>query len=146
MSRRSLLLLTLCFAPTSASRFLILRHGETNHNAAGIIQQRNSHDFDRTLRIVSDRRKRKQTAGTPEPPQTEMAGFFWRLSKPMRDSLVTMARRELAPAVKAAAQEKEAHDAEKLARREEALQKALSNAVDRYAHALENGSTSLDEH
>ena len=48
--------------------------GISVQNASGIVQQRSAHDFDRPLRIVSDRRKRKAT--TPEP-ETQPEGFFW---------------------------------------------------------------------
>ena len=47
-------------------------------NASGIVQQRSAHDFDRPSRVVSDRRKRKQTA---EPPPEFTGGFFWTLSR-----------------------------------------------------------------
>jgi muconolactone delta-isomerase len=61
-------------------------------NASGIVQQRSAHDFDRPSRVVSDRRKRKQTA---EPPPEFTGGFFWTLSRALRHSLLTMARHEL---------------------------------------------------
>ena len=46
-----------------------------------------AHDFDRPLTVVSDRRKRKA-----EPEQQQKLGFFWRLSRELRGSLVEMAR------------------------------------------------------
>ena len=104
-------------------------------NASGMVQQRTAHDFDRPLRIVSDRRKRKAT--TPEP-EKQQEGFFWRvLDSRLRDSLLELARHVAPAARKAAAADKRSHDEEKLARREEALQRQLNRAVDRYAEALE---------
>ena len=102
-------------------------------NASGVVQQRSAHDFDRPLRIVSDRRKRKATT---EQPKFE-GGFFWRLSEELRSSLVDMARRELTSAVKMGQEEKQQHDEEKLSKREQAVQRQLNNAVEKYAEALE---------
>ena len=103
------------------------------HNASGIVQQRAAHDFDRELNVVSDRRKRKHQ---PEeaPPS---AGFFWRLTPALRRALIAMVRRELPLALKQGRQDKEAHDCEKLKRREEAVQRQLDRVVDKYAEALE---------
>ena len=97
------------------------------------MQQRSAHNFDRPLRIVSDRRKRKATT---EQPKFE-GGFFWRLSTELRGSLVEMARRELTSAVKKGQEEKQQHDEEKLSKREQAVQRQLNSAVDKYAEALE---------
>ena len=56
---------------------------------------------------------------------------------PLRNALLTAAR-QLAPEERARVRaDKEAHDAEKLARREEAVQRQLRAAVERYAEALE---------
>lgn len=105
-------------------------------NASGIVQQRAAHDFDRELNIVSDRRKRKRDA--EEQDEQRGDGFFWAtLTSELRSSLVTMSRREAVDARRVNREEKEQHDAEKLARREEALQRQLVNAVDKYAEALE---------
>ena len=98
-----------------------------------VVQQRSAHNFDRPLRIVSDRRKRKATT---EQPKFE-GGFFWRLSTELRGSLVEMARRELTSAVKKGQEEKQQHDEEKLSKREQAVQRQLNSAVDKYAEALE---------
>ena len=106
-------------------------------NVAGCVQQRTAHDFDRPLRIVSDRRKRKATTAAQEEAETQRAGFFWRLQQPMRHALMQMARWDADGARKAGRADKKAHDEEKLARREEALQRQLNLAVDRYAEALE---------
>ena len=84
--------------------------------------------------IVSDRRKRK--ASTPEPEKQEV-GFFWKLTASARHALLMMARR-LAPKERSSTRaDKVAHDREKLARREEAVQRKLRAAVDKYAEALE---------
>ena len=106
-------------------------------NASGAVQQRTAHDFDHPLIIVSDRRKRK--AGNEEPAaDAQEAGFFWRvLDGKLRGALVRMSRHELDGARKTAREEKQAHDEEKLERREESLQLQLNAAVDRYAAALE---------
>lgn len=101
-------------------------------NASGAVQQRAAHDFDRPLNVVSDRRKRKT-----EPEQQQQLGFFWRLSKELRSSLLSMARRQRSAAAKVAAAEKLSHDEEKLLRREEAVQRQLNAVVDKYAEALE---------
>jgi hypothetical protein len=83
--------------------------------------------------IVSDRRKRKKTA----EPEARPLGFFWRLSTPMRHALLATGRR-LAPEERSSARaDKAAHDAEKLARREEAVQRQLRAAVEKYAEGLE---------
>ena len=104
-------------------------------NASGIVQQRTAHDFDRALTVVSDRRKRKQ--GGAEPP-AQKDGFFWSvLDGKLRCALVEMARHGLAHAQAEARSEKQMHDEEKLARREEALTRQLNAAVERYAEALE---------
>ena len=55
----------------------------------------------------------------------------------MRCSLVEMVRRHLPVARKQGRTEKEAHDAEKLQRREEAVQRQLDASVERYAAGLE---------
>ena len=103
-------------------------------NASGIVQQRTAHDFDRPLHVVSDRRKRKHASEEPK----FMGGFFWtQLTSALRNSLVEMVRKEVAPARKIARGEKQSHDEEKLQRREEALQRQLINAVEKYAAALE---------
>ena len=100
-------------------------------NASGIVEQRNAHDFDRAVLIMSDRRKRKVER------EKAVEGFFWRLSKEARHSLLSTARR-LAPGERSAARaDKEAHNAEKLARREEAVQRQLRAAIEKYAEALE---------
>ena len=44
------------------------------------VQQRSAHDFDRPLRIISDRRKRKATAEAQDAAEQQPIGFFWRLS------------------------------------------------------------------
>ena len=106
-------------------------------NVSGCVQQRTAHDFDQPLRIVSDRRKRKATAAAQEEAETQRVGFFWRLTKELRHALVEMARRDAAGTRQAARKDQQAHDEEKLARREEALQRQLNSAVDRYAQALE---------
>ena len=103
-------------------------------NASGVVQQRASHDYDRPLQVVSDRRKRK--AAEPEAAAPRL-GFFWRLSRELRRSLLRMVRQELPSAQKVARDEKVAHDEEKLARREEAVQRQLDAAVEKYAAALE---------
>ena len=103
-------------------------------NASGIVQQRSAHDFDRPSRVVSDRRKRKQTA---EPPPEFTGGFFWTLSRALRHSLLTMARHELQPAINRARAEQLSHDNEKLSKREQAVQSTLNSLVTKYAEALE---------
>ena len=96
-------------------------------------QQRNAHDFDREVEIISDRRKRKKT---PEP-EKKSSGFFWRLPIEARHALLQTARR-LAPEERSSARsDKAEHDAEKLARREEAVQRLLVATVEKYAEALE---------
>ena len=42
-------------------------------NTSGIVQQRSAHDFDRPLKVLSDRRKRKRGGETVPVPD----GFFW---------------------------------------------------------------------
>ena len=101
-------------------------------NVSGVVQQRAAHDYDRPLDVVSDRRKRKA-----EPAEAPPVGFFWRLRADLRSSLVTMARRRLPDALKEGRAEVLSHDQEKLLRREEAVQRQLNAAVERYAAALE---------
>ena len=102
-------------------------------NASGIVEQRNAHDFDRAVTIVSDRRKRKVS----DEPEKQQVGFFWRLTEAARHALIRVGRR-LAPEERSGARaDKKAHDAEKLARREEAVQRQLLAAIERYAEALE---------
>ena len=100
------------------------------HHVSGMVQQRGAHDFDRPVNVISDRRKRKK-----EPEEAPQVGFFWQLEEPYRDSLVTAARRERPKALSQARADKQAHDEEKLQRREEAVQSALDRVVDRYAAA-----------
>ena len=121
----------------AADYFMRFFRGMSVVNVSGLVQQRTAHDFDRPLRIVSDRRKRKATAAAQDEAETLQAGFFWRLQQPMRHALMQMARRGADGARKAGRADKRAHDEEKLARREEALQRQLVLAVDRYAEALE---------
>merc|ERR1711965_600157 len=68
------------------------------HNQAGIIEQRGTHDFDRPLNVLSDKRKRKATpeaeAEAEAARQRPQPGFFWRLSRELRHALVRMARRD----------------------------------------------------
>eukprot|EP00966_Prymnesium_polylepis_P133576 3087378-Prymnesium_polylepis.1 len=104
-------------------------------NVSGLVQQRCAHDFDRPLRIVSDKRKRKETAAAEV--QAQLPGYFWRLPRALRRSLVRMARRRLADALKVARAEKLSYDEEKLQRREEAVQRQLDAAVEKYAAAIE---------
>ena len=109
------------------------RHISVMH-ASGIVQQRTAHDFDRPCRVVSDRRKRK--ADGDEPPAR--GGFFWdHLTDDQRRSLTRMARREAPEARKVGRAERLAHDEEKLARREEAVQRILNVRVEQYAEACE---------
>ena len=106
-------------------------------NASGIVEQRNAHDFDRAVLIVSDRRKRKKDAAPERSARRSEDGFFWRVSAAMRHTLLDVARR-LAPAERTSARaDKVAHDAEKLARREEAVQRQLRAVIEKYAEALE---------
>ena len=107
-------------------------------NVAGMVQQRGAHDFDRPLRVVSDKRKRKATAAAEaEAEANQRPGFIWRLPPALRRSLLRMVRRQLPEALKVARAEKLSHDQEKLQRREEAVQRALDAAVERYAAAIE---------
>ena len=101
-------------------------------SVSGIVQQRTAHDFDRPLKVESDRRKRKAT-----PEATPTPGFFWTRTTEERHSLVEMVRHELAAAQQVGREEKLAHDAEKLQRREEELIRRLNSIVDKYAAALE---------
>ena len=102
-------------------------------NVAGVVTQRGAHDYDRPVKVVSDRRKRKATAEAPQ----FTGGFFWRLSKELRIALMQGARHELDGALKTHRHDVAAHDEEKLARREEALTRQLNTTVERYAAALE---------
>ena len=103
-------------------------------NVSGIVEQRNAHDYDHPVLIVSDRRKRKAGGGEPERRQE---GFFWRLAVAARHALIRLGRR-LAPEMRSSGRgDKAAHDAEKMARREETVQRQLLAAVERYAEALE---------
>ena len=106
-------------------------------NASGIIQQGSAHDFDRELKIVSDRRKRKAPSADTEPDEVRPCGFFWTLGVKFRAALVTVARHEVGSAIKVGRQEKVAHDDEKLSRREEAVQRQLAIVTEKYAAALE---------
>ena len=99
-----------------------------------MVQQRCAHDYERPLRVVSDKRKRKETAAAEAEPQP---GFFWRMVRPLRQSLVRMGRRRLPEALKVAHADKLSHDQEKLQRREEAVQRQLDAAVEKYAAAIE---------
>lgn len=104
-------------------------------NASGVIQQRTAHDFDRELTIISDRRKRKHS---PAEEERTPGGFFYtKLDDKLRSTLLETARRDLKGAQKECRVEKQAHDGEKMARREEALQRQLNRVVERYAEALE---------
>lgn len=106
------------------------------HNVSGLVQQRTAHDLDRPLRIVSDRRKRKATP--PSEDECVPGGFFWNnLDDNLRRALVSMARHELAYALKVGREERRQHDEEKLARREESLQRQLNATIEKYAAALE---------
>eukprot|EP00966_Prymnesium_polylepis_P244308 5650139-Prymnesium_polylepis.1 len=91
-------------------------------NASGIVEQRNAHDFDRAVTIVSDRRKRRADG----EPEKQEQGFFWRLAEAARHALIRTGRRLAPEERKGARADKAAHDAEKLARRE----KAVSVVVD----------------
>ena len=111
------------------------RHIST-FNVSGMVQQRGAHDYDRPLRVVSDRRKRKATPEA-EAEAAPQPGFFWRLTRELRRALVRMSIRRLPDALKVARGEKLAHDQEKLQRREEAVQRQLDAAVEKYAAAIE---------
>ena len=67
----------------------------------------------------------------------QKVGAFWGLSSALRTSLVTTARHRLKASLEQARTEKEKHDEEKLARREEAVQRQLDATIDAYAAALE---------
>ena len=67
-------------------------------NASGIIQQGSAHDFDRELKIVSDRRKRKAPSADTEPDEVRPCGFFWTLGVKFRAALVTVRQRQKVPA------------------------------------------------
>lgn len=105
-------------------------------NASGIVQQRAAHDFDRPANVVSDRRKRKAT-----PEDAPPVGFFWQLNASLRESLVTMARRELPNAVKQGRADKLSHDEEKLKRREEAVQRQLDATIEAYGMQRRSNSS-----
>ena len=60
-------------------------------NASGIVEQRNAHDFDRPLHVISDRRKRRKAGSSAPEPEARRAGFFWRLTAPMRHALLRVA-------------------------------------------------------
>ena len=111
------------------------RHINT-FNVAGMVQQRGAHDYDRPLRVVSDRRKRKAT-GEAADVAAPQPGFFWRLTRDLRGALIRMSCRRLPEALKVARGDKLSHDQEKLQRREEAVQHQLDVAVEKYAAAIE---------
>ena len=57
-------------------------------NASGIVEQRNAHDFDRPVQVVSDRRKRKHDS----QQEKRAEGFFLKMVAPLRNALLTAAR------------------------------------------------------
>ena len=107
----------------------------TTENYSGMVQQAYNHDFDLPLNVASDRRKR--AADAPDP--TPAGGFFWssQLTDELRASLVSAVRKEAEGARTAGRTALAAHDAAKLARREERLVTALNAAVDYYAYGKE---------
>ena len=83
--------------------------------------------------VAHDRRKRKAD-GTEVAPR---GGFFYSLTKEMQQSLVEYARRAAKGARADGRVALQAHDADKLVRREERLTVLLNAAVDAYAYSLE---------
>ena len=103
-------------------------------NASAVAQQMRNHDFDRPANVAHDRRKRKAD-GVEAAPK---GGFYYTgLSKELQQSLVEHARRAAQGARADGRVALQAHDADKLARREERLTVLLNAAVDAYAYALE---------
>ena len=102
-------------------------------NASAVEQQMRNHDFDRLANVAHDRRKRKADGAEVAP----RGGFFYRLTKEMQQSLVEYARRSAKGARADGRVALQAHDADKLARREERLTVLLNAAVDAYAYSLE---------
>ena len=83
--------------------------------------------------MASDCRKRKHPGNVEEARD----GFYWRQSRELRRAIIELARRERLDAVKQDRADRRAHDDEKLARREEAVQRTLESVVDRFAAAKE---------
>jgi hypothetical protein len=82
--------------------------------------------------VASDRRKRKHE------PEAHKGGFFYSgLSDKLRESLVEYSRKAALGARKAGQEALKEQEAEKLSRREEAIQTLLTKTVERYAHAKE---------
>ena len=100
-------------------------------HASGYVQQRAATDFDRAKNVVSNKRKQ---LGDGEAPRD---GFYWRQSSELRRAIIELARKERVNAVKQDRADRRAHDDEKLARREEAVQRTLESVVERYAAAKE---------
>ena len=110
-------------------------------NIAGVVQQMRNHDFDRPRNVVSDRRKptaeggEAGTATRGEAGTETRGGFYWTgLTDALRRSLVEFVRRRTARATVDGRAALEAHDAAKLARREERVITLLNATVDAYAY------------
>ena len=100
-----------------------------------MVQQMRNQDFERPPNVDSSRgRKQKEQA----EPEEQTGGFFHAgLTPELQQSLVNYSRRAVAGARVAGRLARRAHDDEKLARREDRLEKLLTAAVEHYARALE---------
>ena len=109
--------------------------GTSVENLSGMSQQMRNHDFDLPENVAHDRRHAKQREG--EAPKQAGGFFYTGLTVSLQESLVEYSRHAAEDARRDGRAALAAHDAVKLARREERLQTLLNAAVDHYARAKE---------
>ena len=109
--------------------------GTSVENLSGMSQQMRNHDFDLPENVAHDRRHAKQREG--EAPKQAGGFFYTGLTVSLQESLVEYSRHAAEDARRDGRAALAAHDAAKLARREERLQTLLNAAVDHYARAKE---------
>ena len=107
----------------------------TVENISGVAQQMRNQDFERPPKVDEGRgRKRKQEL----EPEAQHVGFFYAgLTPELQSSLIEYARHAAIGARSEGRLALKAHDEEKLERRADRLQTLLTQAVERYAYALE---------
>ena len=100
--------------------------------AAGMALMMRMHYLDRPSQAVHDRRRAKEESTT-----SRSEGRFWKLSKPMQESLVEAVRRQRVAARKEARADRAEQLQYRQQKREENLEKQRLKTVDLYARALE---------
>ena len=107
----------------------------TVENVSGMAQQMRNQDFDRPANV--DHGHGRKAKAQPVAEESSSGFFYSGLTPELQQSLVDYVRRAAAEARAEGRRALKAHADEKLARREDRLEKLLNAAIEHYAYALE---------